>query len=77
MIRRENLEEDRKRAEAYEALAHPVGESQGEHRVNESMSPMYVTYDGAEVDDTPPEEDILEGLDRKGLDPREQQGADR
>lgn len=73
MIRREHLEEDRKRAEAYEALAHPVGEPQ----INESISPIYVTRDGAEIDDAPPEEDILEGLDRLGLDPREPEGGGR
>jgi hypothetical protein len=77
MIRRENSEEDRKRVEAYEALAHPVADP-GERGMTESTSPMFVTHDGEDVDDTPPAEDILEGLDREGLEPRtQQQGAER
>lgn len=75
MIRREHLDEDRKRVEAFRALAHPAGAD--ETGVEESVSPMLITHDGAVIDDSPPEEDILDGLDRAGLDPRDAEGAER
>ena len=69
MIERRNFDEDRKRALAFEALAHPV--SEGELEATEENQPSLIEFhDGEEFDDSPPEEDILEGLDRQGLDPR-------
>jgi hypothetical protein len=69
MIRREHMDEDRKRVEAYQALAHPAGNAD-ESDVEESISPILMTHDGEEFEESEPEEDILEGLDVEGLDPR-------
>jgi hypothetical protein len=75
MIRREHLDEDRKRAEAYQALAHPAGVAGPE--VEESISPILLTHDGEVYEEPAQSDDILEGLDVTGLDPRTQDGIGR
>lgn len=57
------LEEDRKRAEAFEALALPVQEP-GSHEGENQPSSSLEIHDGEVFADQSPDEDILDGLDR-------------
>ncbi len=55
-------EEDRKRAEAFEALALPVQENERSDASN-TPSPSLEIHDGEVYADATPDDDILEGLD--------------
>jgi hypothetical protein len=71
MIRREEiLSEDRDRIEAFNALAHPAATGLDRAPIDDSPPPVIEIHDGEVFDESSPEEDILEGLDRIGLDPR-------
>lgn len=70
MIRREDdLEQERKRIEAYRALAQPAGAADFAQAGAGDPPPIEI-HDGEVYDDPSPEEDILEGLDVQGIDPR-------
>lgn len=69
---RRTINADRRRSEAFKALAHPVDEGRTGGSSERESAPIEI-HDGEEFDDSPPAEDILEGLDRVGLDPRLEQ----